>query len=349
MDPTTQEIKEAINVVMTTPKIPTYPQEDNTPIIGKKNRGWSITINNPTQADVNNLIGDPAKPDFQYLIFQFERGENGTLHIQGFIYYKSQRVWPKKKFPNAHIEPAKSIKALIAYCSKEESRVDGPYEYGEKPEQGKRTDLEDLAKLVMDPNVSMTKFAEDHPAEYVKYHRGLQALRTQVAKPRTTAPKVYWFWGTSGAGKTRAARALASNPDSYYIKDASPWWDKYANEEVIIIDDFDEAKFPYRELLRLLDFCKFQGQIKGGYTEITSPIIAITCEYPPNHLWTDNAYVQIERRLDEIIQVVPPPTRNVRTAVHKIFTYDEDGNITVTNTEQPPIPTATSGHPYTLQ
>lgn len=46
-------------------------------------------------------------------------------------------------FPGWHLEKRKGTEAqAIAYCTKEESRVWGPFEHGEKAQQGRRSDLE---------------------------------------------------------------------------------------------------------------------------------------------------------------------------------------------------------------
>ena len=86
------------------------------------------------------------------------------------------------------------------------------------------------------------------------------------------------------------------------MKDGTPWWDGYTNQDVILIDDFD-GKWPFRDLLRLLDRYPYQGQIKGGYVKINSPHIYITCEFPPADIYQPgNELNQIIRRLDIILQ-----------------------------------------------
>jgi hypothetical protein len=64
-----------------------------------------------------------------------------------------------------------------------------------------------------------------------------------------------------------------------------------------VIDDFD-GKWPYRDLLRLLDRYVYQGQIKGGYVHINSDYIIITCEHRPEEYWSGNELTQVRRRLD---------------------------------------------------
>lgn len=324
--------------------IPTVPaQTVQKPKEPKKYRGWMLTINNPTQNDIDTLVGKTEKDiKYTYLIFQFEIGENGTLHVQGFIYFLSPRklTGVKKAIPRAHLEPAKYINKCIAYCSKQETRVSGPFEYGHRPSQGKREDLIEIAEELKKPGVKVSHIAERFPAEYMMYTRGITAYSNIIAPHRTKAPTVYWLWGKSGVGKTTYARNLAKNPDSYYVKDASIWWDKYEQQEVILIDDFDEARFPFRVLLNLLDVLKMQGQTKGSYVEINSDYVAITCEFSPAQLWTDNDYIQVERRIDKVIEIVRPASYQdvVRKAKHERHVFDDENNLTIQELQKPAIP-----------
>ncbi len=71
-------------------------------------------------------------------------------HIQGYLYLKKQArlAAMKKLLPRAHWEPRKgSHKQARAYCMKEETRTAGPFEWGDPPAQGKRTDVENIVKV----------------------------------------------------------------------------------------------------------------------------------------------------------------------------------------------------------
>ena len=46
---------------------------------------WMFTINNPTEED------NPKLWQFvEYMIFQVEKGEEGTVHLQGYVCFKKQ-------------------------------------------------------------------------------------------------------------------------------------------------------------------------------------------------------------------------------------------------------------------
>jgi len=81
---------------------------------------WSITINNPTEADLK-----PSFPNNKWVMQgQMEQGAEGTLHYQGMLTTPQVRFSAVKKcLPRAHIEVAKNKVALSKYVAKEDSRV----------------------------------------------------------------------------------------------------------------------------------------------------------------------------------------------------------------------------------
>jgi len=84
---------------------------------------WSVTINNPLPADDENIALAKQKSGWK-VEGQLEKGENGTPHYQLMVKTPQTRFGSiKKAFPRAHIEPARDIKALSKYVSKEETRI----------------------------------------------------------------------------------------------------------------------------------------------------------------------------------------------------------------------------------
>lgn len=80
---------------------------------------WSITINNPSQSDL-----EPTLPAKWAMSGQIEVGAEGTEHYQGMLTTPQVRFSAiKKVFPRAHIEVARNKQALSAYVQKEETRL----------------------------------------------------------------------------------------------------------------------------------------------------------------------------------------------------------------------------------
>lgn len=87
---------------------------------------WSVTINNPTDDDHKQWASLTSLPWVREVKGQLEKGEEGTVHLQGMVKTQSVRfAQMKKALPRAHIEKAKNEVALAKYVSKEETRI-GP-------------------------------------------------------------------------------------------------------------------------------------------------------------------------------------------------------------------------------
>lgn len=263
-------------------------------------RNICFTLNNYTEIELENLHNNSN--EFKYIIFGIEKGELGTPHLQGYAEAYNPTTFKKWKTligERCHIEPrlGTSVEAS-AYCKK-----DGTYfEYGVISQQGQRNDLETVSKLICN-KAKLSDVANQYPLIYIKYHKGLESLSLHqfVDRDPQQPPIVSWLWGGAGVGKTSQI-FKKYNIEDIYVKDGTMWWNNYTQQKVILIDDFD-GKWPYRDLLRLLDRYPYQGQYKGGYVKINSPFIYITCEYAPHHFWFGNELAQVTRRICEIFEV----------------------------------------------
>jgi len=82
---------------------------------------WSITINNPTPEDDDNIA--LAKQRGWRVEGQKEKGENGTVHYQLMVKTPQTRFAAMKKaFPRGHIEIARNGTALAKYVKKKTTR-----------------------------------------------------------------------------------------------------------------------------------------------------------------------------------------------------------------------------------
>jgi len=265
-----------------------------------RHRAWCFTINNPTSADDFGIIQLMKKAKFG--IVGKEKGElNGLPHYQGYVQLQNAMKFEalQKYIPRAHIEIAGGTpEQNETYCAKQ-----GDYKvYGEKGSgQGKRNDIKEIANLIKSGDITLMDIMFDYPDMYLKYSRSFEKMFNAVQPHRDTPPQVYWLWGLAGTGKTRFV-VDKFGADKVYMKDGTSWWDGYSQQEAILIDDFDN-NIPYRTLLRILDRYRYQGQVKGGYVNINSPYIYITCEWPPEHYWQGNELDQVKRRLTSVREI----------------------------------------------
>lgn len=194
-----------------------------------------FTINNYTDAD------KPLEWNVDYVIYQKEKGKEGTPHLQGYVELaRISRISALKKIhPTAHWDRRKGTQdQAIAYCTKQdETYVEGPWSKGERCEtnQGRRTDLDLACEVAKTDGIAAV--AEEYPTAYAKYTKGLKEIanyhrdqRRAVERKRkyedvSLRPwqqvlekklekeaddrKIYWYWDPTGnTGKTFMAKYL---------------------------------------------------------------------------------------------------------------------------------------------
>jgi hypothetical protein len=93
------------------------------------------TLNNPTVPPQEYIELWHTKAKATYVCGQLEKGKEGTPHIQFFINFKqAKRISALKKHcPKAHFEVVRINNGAHEYCMKEDTRLEGPWEYGIKP------------------------------------------------------------------------------------------------------------------------------------------------------------------------------------------------------------------------
>lgn len=87
-----------------------------------RSNNWSVTINNPTEADHEEIAR--ARQKGWKVMGQEEVGAEGTPHLQLLVQTPQVRFSAiKKAFSRAHIEIARNVQALAAYVLKDDTRV----------------------------------------------------------------------------------------------------------------------------------------------------------------------------------------------------------------------------------
>lgn len=258
-----------------------------------RSRAWCLTINNYEEKDI--LTIKDLKGIVYCIIGKETAPRTGTLHLQIYLHYKNATKFTtlKKKFPTAHIEPAKGTpEQNQVYCSKEQVLL----EMGELPKQGKRTDIEEVRDILNEGG----KMRDIIPiAKSTQSVRMAEIHLSYFEKKRDWKPTVRWFWGSTGTGKSYTAHQMMEDP--YVAMTSSKWWQGYDAHEEVIIDDMRKDFCKFHELLRLLDRYAFQIECKGGARQFVAKHIIITSCFSPYTLYETREDVQqLIRRIDEI-------------------------------------------------
>lgn len=152
-------------------------------------RSWFLTYNNCNVSFVSlvslyrGLGGGIIK-----FVGQRERGESGTEHLQCVVQFKQQVDFNvlKAMDPAIHWEKCRNLRAALAYCTKDDTRIDGPWAVGwDIPESIRTIQPSDLRPWQV---------------------QLLEYISTREQGDR----RILWLWESFGnVGKTAISRYLA--------------------------------------------------------------------------------------------------------------------------------------------
>lgn len=257
-------------------------------------RNIVFTWNNYTEETLQRL----QNLGWAYLCYGKEVGEQGTPHLQGYAEYtKVQRLTSLyKKWKGAHLETRRGTQEqAIKYTQKGGDWV----EFGEKKQQGARTDLDNVREQALEGGMkSIVGWANLQQLRCAEY-----CLR-YLEPERNWIPEVLWVWGPTGAGKSRWAHWVL--PHAYTKNDGTKWWDGYDGHEDVIIDDFRDSWWSFTEMLSLLDAYGKRVECKGGSRSFVPKRVIITCAYPPNECYSGckEDLKQLIRRITDSLHLV---------------------------------------------
>lgn len=247
---------------------------------------WLFTLNNYEPGDLLKLSTD----NFAYVIVGKELAPTtNTPHLQGYAIFKSNKRLAalKKLFPTAHWTMANGTSdENIEYCKKDGDFV----EFGERPlsRAQKSADVSARQKARWQAIIAAAKAGtceEEFPGEFIRYNGTIRRL---LARPLGDIPDYsgIWYHGPPGSGKSRGARLAYP---VFYDKLINKWWDNYADEESVLIDDLSlDHGFMGSFLKRWADHYPFRAEFKGGSFMIRPKNIIVTSNYTPSEIWPND-------------------------------------------------------------
>jgi len=155
---------------------------------------------------------------------------------------------------------------------------------------GKRTDLMEVADKVLGKR-PISEIAEEHPVEYIKYYRGINALQFITSRiPDERPMETVLFFGDANTGKSTKARQYAKLYGEYYTlsqpNNGALWWDGYKGEKSVLIDEYKGWITP-TQLNCILDQYKISLPTKGGTIYGHYEHVFITSNFAPEDWYSE--------------------------------------------------------------
>lgn len=294
-------------------------------------KNWCFTLNNPTESPEDFLERVSANELVTFMVFQLEVGEQGTEHYQGYIQLEQKkRLAGVKEITGvrSHCRVASGTPAEnLKYCSKEETRVAGPWLCGTmRGGKGRRSDLQDVRNEIKDnPSISTLELLEKFPDVMAKYPRFVQLCRAEYLKPEIipffprdgwqtelrrklseeASPRnIMWYWEAIGnTGKSYFALNYADerggrgyvitggrHADIYYA---------YQQEKVVFFDwpRTSEETFPYGVLEAFKNGYFLSTKYESRGVRFKIPHVVVFANFAP-----DTSKLSLDRWEINIIQ-----------------------------------------------
>lgn len=300
-----------------------------------RSRKWCFTLNNYSQEDINKLTA--LVPEMAtYLIFGKEIApSSGTPHLQGFIYFKQaismNTIKRSTTLTTIHLEVARgTFTENITYCSKDGDVT----ELGKRPlDPSEKGQIQKERWQICRQNAEKGNWNEVDDELYIRYVKNLEWIHKKclIQKDFDGDGKLkqrnYWLYGETGCGKSYTAHKLTelmcSEP---YLKMLNKWWDGYADQKIVIIEEIDPETGKYLASLmkKWCDKWAFTAECKGSVAKQIRPEYIVVCSnYPIEEVFpNENDYEPIKRRFTSkhIINPIVPGEETSEQWIKDIFT-----------------------------
>lgn len=260
---------------------------------------WCFTINNPVERDMFWTDGD-VLAQLKYIVVQLEKGEQGTVHYQGFLILKNKKrmSWLKNNFNNkAHWEKTHGTdKQASDYCKKDDTHIPGGlrFEHGKLPRDKDDTES-DAVEFLTRLRAGYIRPA-DIPAELLMSQNFIPAyklLTSDVNGPYRPNLKIITLVSPPGCGKSYLINKLFPDAARLLMGNTGSWWEN-ASSKVGVIEEFI-GQVSLQKMLRLLDPYPQSLEVKGGTRPCMFEVIFITSNSSPEQWYAP-------RSVDEPLQ-----------------------------------------------
>lgn len=254
----------------------------------KRSRGWCFTINNYSDDDINWCYALAIEEGLVYTVVGKEVGEQGTPHLQGYIYWNTLKSLKQMKHlhDTAHWECQRGTCDQAAnYCMKENDY----WEHGERPMSDKQKG--ECGKQSIEERWELAKKGrfEELPPEQIRTYQYIHNKYRKV-NDRSELDNI-WICGKSGSGKSKWVRDKFGS--AFYSKPMSKWWDGYNGEDVVVLEDLDKDNAVFMKFFLKIwaDHYAFNAEVKNGMIAIRPKTFIVTSQYT-----IDDCFPDIETR-----------------------------------------------------
>lgn len=251
----------------------------------------------------------------RYIVVGKERHKDGAPHLHAYIQFVTSLDAKKDTFDisleneefHANIKTVRGrADKAIAYVKKEGRWCD----YGESPLKAAKERREEKVRYALTHTIE--EAAESGKFSLFELNAMTRLQKEMKEREQVWPPfkkrKVFWYYGSTGTGKTRVGMRKIRQCKRWVKLDGClrQFINGYNGEEGVLIDDMRAGTIDFNTLLALLDGYPTRVNVKGGHREWMAEVIVITAPKRPEEVFYDHVkeqpwdrIEQLTRRIDE--------------------------------------------------
>ena len=286
----------------------------------KQVRSFCFTLNNYV-ADEIQAVRDYSA-NCKYMVFGYEKGEQGTIHLQGYCQLKKVTAFNKikKTFPRMHIEETKGTPQQAADYCKKDGLIE---EFGELSTSGRGGDIEKeryARNLELAKAGNLEELSQVDPEAYTRCYKTYHAVATETRiksndcsgfefvckRPwalfeytrrlslpinREADPSIIWIYGPPATGKTYVVRNQHyDNGDLIPVFDIPESKDfaEYKGEIILAVNEF-QGCFTPTQLIKWTEETRVNGKYLPAFQLPKNVVLMITSNGSPDEVYHNYA------------------------------------------------------------
>lgn len=249
-------------------------------------KGWFCTWPQcpVTKEDALTILNTNGLPQIVEYVIAEEKHENGDPHLHGFLKFGKKvrfgQIMKKLDLLEYHgnYQPAKSWKAVEAYCKKDGNYISNINLENAKKKQSKMKKedlLKDIDQVLDEGLITPMQVASFYKNSQI--YKMLQQKRERMPEKLPPKQRHLWFYGGSNTGKTYKLREMMkqTGEEKWFQIPTNNDWIGYNGEKYLYMDEF-KGQLSIQQLNNICDG-NYKVNVKGGSTWIGWECQVVIC------------------------------------------------------------------------